>query len=107
MIRLIRFVGVGATIGSVFASVTDVSPYAVGADIGCGMIAAPIDGLTLTNLNEKWKREIQQKIKIAIPTGHDARMKAHVKADRIIRDLGPCTNYLKKEISDITKKQVR
>lgn len=79
----------------------------MGADIGCGMIAAPIDGLTPKNLKEKWKREIQQKIKTAIPTGHDARVKAHAKADRIIRDLGPCTNYLKNEISHITKKQVR
>lgn len=98
--------GVGATIGTVFASTTHVSPYAVGADIGCGMIAVPIDGLTLNKLQEKGKREIQQKIKTAIPTGHDARVKAHKKADRIIRNLGECTNYLKNEISDITKKQV-
>jgi hypothetical protein len=99
-------VGVGATIGTVFASTTHVSPYAVGADIGCGMIAAPVDGLTLNNLNEKWKKEIQQKIKTAIPTGHNARIKAHTKADRIIRSLGKCTNYLKNQINDITKKQV-
>lgn len=103
---LIIYVGVGATIGTVFASLTDVSPYAVGADIGCGMIAAPIDGLTVNNLKETWTREIQQKIKTAIPTGHDARVKAHTKADRIIRSLGKCTNYLKNEISDVTKKQV-
>jgi hypothetical protein len=98
--------GVGATIGTVFASVTHVSPYAVGADIGCGMIAVPIDGLTLNNLKEQWKKEIQTKMKTAIPTGHDARVKAHTKADRIIRDLGKHTNYLKNEICDITKKQV-
>ena len=71
------------------------------------MIAAPIDGLTLNNLKEKWKKEIQQKIKTAIPTGHDARVKAHTKADRIIRNLGKCTNYLKNQINDITKKQVK
>lgn len=70
------------------------------------MIAAPIDGLTLTNFEETWKREIQQKIKLSIPTGHDSRIKAHTKANRIIRDLGKCTNYLKNQISDITKKQV-
>ncbi len=83
------------------------SPYAVGADIGCGMIAAPIDGLTLNNLKETWKKEIQQKIKTSIPTGHDARVKVHTKADRIIRNLGKCTNYLKNQINDITKKQVK
>ena len=72
------------------------------------MIAAPVEGLTLNNLNEKWKREIQNKIKTAIPTGHDARVKAHTKADRIlIRNLGKCTNYLKNQINDITKKQVK
>ncbi|CAM4856062.1 unnamed protein product [Rotaria socialis] len=71
-------VGVGATIGSVFASMT----------------------------HERWKREIQQQIKTAIPTGHDARVKAHKRADRIIRNLGECTHYLENEISDITKKQV-
>ena len=89
-----------------FASLTHVSPYAVGADIGCGMIAAPIDGLTKAKLNEKWKKEIQRKIKTAIPTGHDARAKAHKKADRIISNLGACTNYLRNQICDITKKQV-
>ncbi|CAF0847944.1 unnamed protein product [Adineta steineri] len=99
-------VGVGATIGTVFASTTHVSPYAVGADIGCGMIAAPIHGLTLNKLKESWKKEIQQKIKIAIPTGHDARVKAHRKTENIIRNLGACTNYLKSQISDITKKQL-
>ncbi|CAF1321410.1 unnamed protein product [Adineta ricciae] len=71
-------VGVGATIGTVFASLTHVSPYAVGADIGCGMIAAPIDGLTKAKLNEKWKKEIQR----------------------------ACTNYLRNQICDITKKQL-
>ncbi|UJR35240.1 hypothetical protein I4U23_028004 [Adineta vaga] len=99
-------VGVGATIGTVFASLTHVSPYAVGADIGCGMIAVPIVGLTTTKLKETWKREIQQKIKNAIPTGHDARVKAHAKANEIIRNLGTCTNYLKNQICDITKKQL-
>ena len=79
--QLDLFLCVGATIGTVFAFVTDVSPYAVGADIGCGMIAAPIDGLISKNLKEKWKREIQQKIKTAIPTGHDARVRAHTNAD--------------------------
>ena len=40
-------------------------------------------------------------------TGHDARVKALKKTDRIIRNLGQCTNYLKNQINDITKKQVR
>ena len=99
--------GVGATIGTVFASVTDVSPYAVGADIGCGMIAAPIDRLSLSNLRQSWKKDIQQSIKLAIPTGHDARIKAHRKAERILRDLGEHTTYLQRQINDITRRQVK
>ena len=55
-IILCFLIGVGATIGTVFASLTHVSPYAVGADIGCGMIAAPIDGLTVNNLKEKMEK---------------------------------------------------
>lgn len=71
------------------------------------MIATPIDGLTLNNLKEKWKNEIHRKIKTAIPTGFDARVKAYKKADRIIHSLGKCTNYLTGEICDTTKKQVQ
>lgn len=89
-----------------FASLTHVSPYAVGADIGCGMIAAPIHNLTIDNFPDRSKIEIQQRIKTAIPTGHNARIQAYRKADTILRQLGPCSNYLKKEISDLTKKQV-
>ena len=103
---LLLLEGVGATVGTVFASVNHVSPYAVGADIGCGMIAAPIDNLTKNNFKEIWKKEIQQKIKLTIPTGHNARIKAHRRADCIISSLGQCTNYLRKQICDRTRKQV-
>ena len=71
------------------------------------MIAAPVDGLTKTNFTDRWQREIHQKIKTTIPTGHNARVKAHRKAEKILRQLGPQTNYLKKEIDETTKKQVR
>ena len=37
--------GKGATIGSVFASEKYIAPMAVGVDIGCGMVAVPVQGL--------------------------------------------------------------
>src|ERR687884_2036828 len=36
-------VGIGATVGSVIPTTDAVIPAAVGADIGCGMIAAELD----------------------------------------------------------------
>jgi tRNA-splicing ligase RtcB len=38
--------GKGATVGTVFASSNYVCPNAVGVDIGCGICAVPIDGLS-------------------------------------------------------------
>jgi tRNA-splicing ligase RtcB len=38
--------GKGATVGTVFASSNFVSPNAVGVDIGCGMCAVPVPGLS-------------------------------------------------------------
>ena len=37
--------GKGDTIGTVFASKKYVCPNAVGSDIGCGMIAVPVEKL--------------------------------------------------------------
>lgn len=61
--------GMGATIGSVFASEKYVSPNSVGTDIGCGMIAIPFQNLRKGDLTEKVKQELQQEIKRVVPTG--------------------------------------
>ena len=41
--------GKGATVGTVFASSNFVSPNAVGVDIGCGMCAVPVQGLSASH----------------------------------------------------------
>jgi len=61
--------GMGVTIGSVFASKDYVCPNAVGVDIGCGMAAIPIDGLYKEQLKPDDMNQIQQLIKEQIPTG--------------------------------------
>lgn len=63
--------GKGATIGSVFASSSFICPNAVGVDIGCGMCAVPVEGLSLRNLKDNDLVAIQQKLKRRIPTGRD------------------------------------
>src|SRR6185369_8547419 len=62
--------GIGATVGSVFASIGAVIPAAVGVDIGCGMIAAK------TNLKYRdivgdvgSKPLIRSRIEKAVPMG--------------------------------------
>jgi tRNA-splicing ligase RtcB len=57
--------GKGATIGSVIPTVDAIIPSAVGVDIGCGVVAAPVRDLTLEKLPddldplvERWARAI-------------------------------------------------
>ena len=63
--------GIGATVGSVIASKGAISPSAVGVDIGCGMLAAPL-GCNIDDLGSL--SELRAKIENAIPvgfSGHD------------------------------------
>lgn len=57
--------GMGATIGSVIPTVDAIMPAAVGVDIGCGVVAAPVRDLTqvglpddLDPLIDRWARAI-------------------------------------------------
>lgn len=61
--------GMGATIGSVFASTWAVCPNAVGVDIGCGMAAVPFPGLQADQLTAEKKWDLHRRIKERIPTG--------------------------------------
>lgn len=61
--------GMGATIGSVFASTWAVCPNAVGVDIGCGMAAVPFPGLHVNQLTAEKKWDLHRRIKESIPTG--------------------------------------
>ncbi len=69
-------VGIGATIGSVFASEYAVVPSAVGVDIGCGMCALP----TRHNVSDLPKARLFERaietVFRAIPTGFAGHQKA-------------------------------
>ncbi|HEY8596846.1 MAG TPA: RtcB family protein [Thermomicrobiales bacterium] len=92
--------GSGTTIGSVFATRDLLLPTAIGADIGCGVLAQPFD-LRAIDLSPAFLRELHGLIKTHIPTGNgqhvtpqewdgftdDARYTRAVAA--IIREKGP------------------
>ena len=61
--------GYGATVGSVFATRDVVIPYAVGVDIGCGMVAAPTN-LEASRFTRRTIVAIREAICRAVPTGH-------------------------------------
>lgn len=92
--------GRGATVGSVFATRGLLLPTAVGADIGCGLLAQPFD-LRAVDLSPSFLRELHELVKGHIPTGfgqHDAPQEWDGFADdgrytravaSIVRDKGP------------------
>ena len=60
--------GLGATIGSVFATENALLPTAVGVDIGCGMLAPPFN-VRAVDLSQSFLRELHELTKKNIPTG--------------------------------------
>jgi tRNA-splicing ligase RtcB len=60
--------GLGATIGSVFATRDVLLPTAVGVDIGCGMLAQPFN-VRAVDLSQSFLRELHEQTKQHIPTG--------------------------------------
>ncbi|KAF4693238.1 hypothetical protein FOZ60_011464 [Perkinsus olseni] len=68
--------GKGATIGSVFASRDFVCPNAVGVDIGCGMCAVKVPGLTRLGLSETFLVKLHGQLVQRIPTGFNSHEKA-------------------------------
>lgn len=91
--------GIGATIGSVFATRDALLPTAVGVDIGCGMLAQPFQ-LRAVDLSAAFLRELHELTKQEIPTGFGAHARPQAwdgfAAGRytdavapIVRDKGP------------------
>ncbi|KAF4679219.1 hypothetical protein FOZ63_021494 [Perkinsus olseni] len=68
--------GKGATIGSVFASRDFVCPNAVGVDIGCGMCALKVPGLTRLGISETFLVKLHGQLVQRIPTGFNSHEKA-------------------------------
>jgi len=60
--------GLGATIGSVFATENVLLPTAVGVDIGCGVLAQPFN-VRAVDLSTSFLRELHEHTKREIPTG--------------------------------------
>ncbi len=60
--------GVGATIGSVFATKDVILPTAVGVDIGCGVLAQPFN-VRSVDLSPSFLRDLHEQTKRDIPTG--------------------------------------
>jgi tRNA-splicing ligase RtcB len=67
--------GIGATVGSVIATVGAVIPAAVGVDIGCGMMAARTS-LTAAQLPDSL-REVRSAIERAVPVGRTDNGRRH------------------------------
>lgn len=62
--------GMGATIGSVIPTKGAIIPAAVGVDIGCGMMAVKLDGVTADDLPDSLSG-IRSDIEGAVPVGFD------------------------------------
>lgn len=93
--------GMGATIGSVFASEKYVSPNSVGTDIGCGMIAIPFKNLHKDQLTESMKEELQSGIKRVVPTGFNCFPTVQSGVDEAIEKINAeikPTSWLKSNI---------
>ncbi len=69
--------GLGATIGSVFATRDALLPTAVGVDIGCGVLAQPFE-IRAIDLSASFLRELHERTKARIPTGFGQ----HARAER-------------------------
>lgn len=63
--------GIGATIGSVFATQNAILPTAVGVDIGCGVLAQPFS-VRAVDLSASFLRDLHEITKRDIPTGFGA-----------------------------------
>jgi tRNA-splicing ligase RtcB (3'-phosphate/5'-hydroxy nucleic acid ligase) len=88
--------GMGATVGSVFASDFAVCPNAVGVDIGCGMAALPVPGLTRNGCTLDRLETIHAEIKRRVPTG----MEVHPRAQHApVLDDADRTPWLSRQIS--------
>ncbi len=88
--------GMGATVGSVFASEHAVCPNAVGVDIGCGMAAVPVPGLSKDGFRLNQLEAIHSLIKARVPTGMESHPRPQVHP--VLEDADR-TEWLSKQLS--------
>ena len=88
--------GKGATVGSVIATHGNISPAAVGVDIGCGMLALPV-GAKEGNLDNNLVG-LRHAIESLVPVGHQKHMhEQEWEGMRQFRDLSPHVRDLKEK----------
>lgn len=80
-------VGIGATVGTVIASIGAVVPAAVGVDIGCGMIAAKTN-LKVDQLPENLNK-LRLSLEECVPVGQGKHNRQTVQAQRAIKAFDP------------------
>ena len=98
-------VGVGATVGSVFATRNAVIPAAVGVDIGCGMIACRLS-LSANQLPDNLysvRTEIETMVPVGMSDHTDRLLKssAHTKTTQLLNNQ---FNQLQSQLSGIIQK---
>jgi len=98
-------VGSGATIGSVIATQGAIIPSAVGVDIGCGVIAVKLKGLTLDKLDGKLAT-LRHSIERSIPSGFNGnrRIDKEVSAWEGWNDFEKLDKDIQKEQNDAEAK---
>lgn len=74
--------GYGIPIGGVIAVIDVVIPYAVGSDVGCGMIAVRLLGITMDEIMPR-REEIVHQILRAVPTSYHHREKPLVSTNNV------------------------
>ncbi|PCI39718.1 MAG: RNA-splicing ligase RtcB [Elusimicrobia bacterium] len=72
--------GMGATIGSVMATKGAICPAAVGVDIGCGMAASKLKGITANDLGHSLSK-LRSSIEHSVPVGFNQNKKV---ADEVL-----------------------
>ncbi len=72
--------GIGATVGSVIATVRAIIPAAVGVDIGCGMIATRLS-LTANDIDETSLGKVFNQISRDVPVGFDQHDEGSARRD--------------------------
>lgn len=101
--------GYGMVIGGVMGTIDVIIPNAVGVDIGCGMIAVKLSGITMDEIMSR-REEIVHQILRAIPTGKYHRKSPLMSANKLhdmLFDKVSCTNEAPTPVMDEQNKANR
>ena len=99
--------GIGATVGSVIPTKGAVIPAAVSVDIGCGMAAVKLDGLTASSLPDDLSG-IRTEIEKTIPVGFNKHSASKYRAKTFSQDNadpGPLIKFINEKHPKIAAKR--